>query len=402
MIKEYFKIAIKNLKMRSMRSWLTIFGIVIGIFLVISLLSLSEGLKNSVMKELKMMGGDLIIVMPGEDMISGLIGGTVLSDNDILAIEKSDGVETVIIMPWGAEVARHKNEAKTVIFAGIDWNKSLSILKKDMGWHTTEGNFPRSGRKELLIGHLVSKNIFPGIKIGDELTIKGRRFTVSGILRSLGNQQDDSNIIMDLNDFRSVTGIREGSPIAMAKIIPGYNVDKVVENIRSSVEKTRKRKIGEDIPAFSVISSETASDMVENIMNTIQIAIFAFASIAIIVGGIGITNTMYTSVKERTKEIGILKAIGAKKSNITLIFLIEAGIIGLVGGVGGVISGIMLSKGVEIILFKITEVVYIEAHISPLLIIFGLSFSFLIGCLSGYFPAKKAASLAPVDALRYE
>jgi putative ABC transport system permease protein len=402
MIKEYLKIAIKNLKMRSMRSWLTILGIVIGIFLVISLISLSEGLKNSVMGELKMMGGDLIIVMPGEDIMSGLIGGSNLSDNDIVAIERSEGIDTVIVMPWGAEVARYKNEAKTVIFTGTDWSKSLNILKKDMGWHTTVGEFPKPGRRELLIGHLVSKNIFPGIKIGDEVTVKGRRFTVSGILRSLGNQQDDSNIVMDLKDFRSVTGIREGTPVAMAKIIDGYNVNEVVENIKNSVEKTRKRKIGEDAPAFSVISSETASDMVENIMNTIQIAIFAFASIAIIVGGIGITNTMYTSVKERTKEIGILKAIGAKKRNITLIFLFEAGIIGLIGGIGGVTSGIVLSKGIEIILFQVTQAIHLEAHISPMLIIFGLSFSFLIGCFSGYFPAKKAAGLAPVDALRYE
>jgi putative ABC transport system permease protein len=128
----------------------------------------------------------------------------------------------------------------------------------------------------------------------------------------------------------------------------------------------------------------------------------AFASIAILVGGIGIMNTMYTSVRERTKEIGILKAVGARKRNIITIFLFEAGIIGLIGGVGGVALGLLLALSVQMFLAKSGSVFFLEAHISIWLILFGLGFSFVVGCLSGYLPARQAAKLEPVDALRYE
>ena len=122
---------------------------------------------------------------------------------------------------------------------------------------------------------------------------------------------------------------------------------------------------------------------------------------AIVVSAIGIMNTMFTSVRERTKEIGIIKAVGAKNSDITKIFLIESGIIGLVGGIGGVVLGIGMAKLIEIYL-QIHPVFYMEAVVSPTLIIFGLLFSFLVGCLSGFFPARRAAQLNPVDALRFE
>ncbi len=402
MTNQYLKMAVKNLRVRPLRSWLTILGIVIGIFLVVSLVSLSEGLKESVTRELRMMGGDLIIVIPGEDFLTGMIGGSMLSDSDLSAIERTRGVQSVLAMPWGMEVIRHRNEAKTTFLTGIPLDDRVNILREDMGWTTTEGHFPRPGRREILVGDLVPKDIFPEMRVGDEVIIKGRRFTVSGVLRSLGNRQDDSMVIMDINDYRGVTGQREGAPIAMAKVAPGFEVADVVDNITASLEETRKRRVGEESASFSVLASDTVSDMVDNILGMLQMAVFAFASIAIVVGGIGIMNTMFTSVKERTREIGILKAVGAKRNHITLIFLFESGIIGLIGGAGGVILGIGLSKGVEFVLSQNAQFVYLQAHVSPALIIFGLLFSFFIGCISGYFPARGASKLEPVDALRYE
>ncbi len=401
MTNQYLKMAVKNLKVRPLRSWLTILGIVIGIFLVISLISLSEGLKESVTRELRMMGGNLVMVLPGEDIFTGMIGGSRLTDFDIRAIERARGVESVLAMPWGMELVRHHNQAESTILAGIHLDHRANILKEDMGWLATEGDFPRPGRREVLVGHLVPREIFPALKVGDEVRIKGRRFVVSGVLRSLGNRQDDSMIIMEINDFRGVTGQREGAQVAMAKVSPDFETAVVVENISASLEETRKRRVGDEGAAFSVLASDTVSDMVDGILGMLQAAVFAFASIAIIVGGIGIMNTMFTSVRERTKEIGILKAVGAKRNHITLIFLFESGIIGLIGGAGGVVLGIVLSKGVELALGQ-GAFIHLQAHISPALVIFGLLFSFLIGCVSGYFPARGAAGLEPVDALRYE
>ncbi len=400
-IKEYFQLALRNLKSRRLRNWLTILGVVIGVFLIISLISLSEGMKESMMRQLRMLRGDLIFVMPGEmkDMLVTFLGGLELSDTDIRTIEKTRGVETVIIFPYAAEVVRYQDKAKITLLAGVDWDKATLLLKEDMGYQTTKGGFPRSGKKEVLIGNLLPKEIFPGIDVDEEIIIKGRRFTVAGILMSVGSKQDDSMIILDLEDFQAVTGKREGTQMAIVKPASGFNIKDVVRNIETSLQESRKRRIGEDRPSFSVITGETWSGLVENIMGIIQMVIFAFASIAIIVGGIGIMNTMFTSVRERTREIGIMKAVGAKNSAILTIFLFEAGIIGLIGGVGGTLLGIIFAKLVEIYA-QFHPVFYITASVKPGLIIFGLVFSFFVGCLSGFFPARRAAKLKPVEALR--
>jgi len=354
------------------------------------------------MTQLRMMGGDLIFVIPGGDfgdIMTALIGGVELSDADIRAVERVRGVEQVVIFPYATEIARHEGVAKMVLLAGFAWDKATHILKEDMGYQVTEGIFPRSGRREVVLGNLVPKEIFPGIEVGDEIIVKGRKFRVSGILMSLGSKQDDSMVILDLDDFRAVTGKREGSPMAIVKPNPDFNVDDTVKDITAALEESGRRRAGEDAPMFSVITSETVSGMVGNIMGVLQVVIVAFASIALIVGGIGIMNTMYTSVRERTREIGIMKAVGAKNSAVLTIFLFESAIIGLIGGIGGTLLGIILAKAIEMY-GNVHPMFYISASITPGLIIFGLTFSLLVGCLSGFFPARRAAQLKPVDALR--
>lgn len=401
---EYFKIAFKNLRSRSLRSWLTILGIVIGIFLVVSLLSLSEGLKESIMRELRMMGGDMVMIFPGNmsDMMTTMMGGIELNNRDIEAIKRADGVDIVLEMPWEGAIIRHIQKTETSLIYGISFDEGLPILRENMGWEIVNGSFPRPGRREVMVGNLVPKDVFPELIPGDSINIKGRDFVVSGILRSLGNRQDDLAIAMDLDDFRDVSGKREGTPVAIAKIKDGYDPNIVVGNIEDSLEESAIRRRDENTPSFSVMSSETVTDMVESIMGTLQLAVFAFASIAIIVGGIGIMNTMYTSVKERTKEIGLLKAVGAKRNHITTIFLYEAGIIGLIGGLGGVFLGLLLAFSVQFFLSDAGGMFYLEAHVSPFLVIFGLVFSIIVGCGSGFFPARQASKLEPVEALRYE
>jgi putative ABC transport system permease protein len=138
-----------------------------------------------------------------------------------------------------------------------------------------------------------------------------------------------------------------------------------------------------------------------NVIGTIQAVIFAIAAFSILIGAIGIMNTMYTSVRERTKEIGIMKAVGAKTTAITQIFLIEAGIMGLIGGVGGMVLGITLAK-LAAFAIRAQASMAIQAYISPGMVIFTIIFAIAVGCVSGYLPARKAAKLNPVDALRYE
>ena len=402
-IKEYFKIALRNLKTRSLRSWLTILGIVIGIFLIISLLSLSEGIKEAINQQLETMGGDMIMVMPGseENLMGMVMGGEVLEREDIIAIEKTKGVEDVLIMSYRGIVARYKEEAKMVFLTGLPWDQGLEILEKFQGWSLSEGRWPVPGKREVIVGKQWIIDIFKEkVRVDEEIVMKGRKFKVIGILNSLGNKSDDSNIYLDIGLYQDLTGEKKGSArIAMVKIEEGLSADKVAEDLKESLQKTRKRISGEDTADFAVVTSEKIMGITNNVLGIIQSAIIFFASIAILVGGIGITNTMFTSIRERTREIGVMKAIGAKNSTVLTIFLIEAGIIGLAGGTGGIILGIICAKIIELY-SQANPLFYFSVSVSPGLILFGLTFSLLVGCFAGFFPARQAAKLKPVEALR--
>jgi len=401
MLKEYFKIAIKNLRTRPLRSWLTILGIVIGVFLIMSLLSLSQGLKNTVLKQLRAIGTDIVMIMPGNitDIMATMMGGVELTEGDLNAIKKTEGVEAVVPNVYKGELMKYQGASKIVILFGMDLKNYQYIYKEDMGMDAAEGRWPEPGKREVIVGSLVPTDVFPGLKIGTTATIKGKQFEIVGIGKSLGSKQDDSMIGMDLDVYRSLTGEKKGAPQAVAKIAPGFSADQVAKEIKANLEENAKRRRGEEAGAFSVLTSEAMGSIVGNIMAILQAAIFAFASIAIIVGGIGIMNTMYTSVRERTREIGILKAVGAKNSSVILIFLFESGIIGLIGGVGGMILGLGMAKLIELV-GQVHPVFYIQASITPGIVLFGLFFSFGVGCLSGFFPSRSASKLKPVEALR--
>jgi len=403
-LKEYFHIAVRNITTRSLRSWLTIFGIIIGVFLIIVLLSLSEGLKATINEQLQALGGEMVMVMPGgdEDIFSSMMfGGAKLERQDIEAIEKAKGVDTVIGYSYTGTPARYEDEAKQIAIAGLDpWKESLEIMSIFQGWDLADGRWPVK-ENEVLIGQVIANDIFSKkVKPGLEMVIKGRTFIITGILKSLGSKQDDSIVYMSMNVYQDLTGEKRGTAAyAIVKLEEGADENVVAEDIEDALSKTRKRRFGTDEADFSVITSEKMGDLAGNILGIIQLVIFLFASVAIVVGGIGITNSMFTSVRERTKEIGLMKAIGAKNSAVLTIFLFEAGIVGFTGGIGGTILGAGLAKGIELY-GQAHPLFYFTASITPGLIIFGLVFSFFVGCISGLIPARAAAKLKPVEALR--
>lgn len=403
MIRQYFKIAVRNIKTRRLRSWLTIIGIVIGIFLVIALISLSSGLKNSMMKQLNALGGDIILVMPGssENPLTAFMGGQVITKEDIEAIKKVKGVDVVLPTSQRAELMRFNNVQKSVFLVGMPWEEGKDFLTGFQGWSLAEGRWPLPGKRDIVVGSLVAEKKYFGkeIKEGCSIVINGRTFNVVGILNPVGNQGDDSSVHTDMSIYRQVTGERDGSAmVVMVKVEKDADINNVAGYIEDALEDIRKRRRGQDVYDFTVMTSEKMSNIAGGIMGAIQTAVFIFAGISILVGGIGITNTMFTAVKERTREIGVLKAIGAKNRDVISIFLIESGIIGLIGGTGGVIFGLIVAKIVE----SYTKIgaMQIEAYISFSLIFFGLFFSVIVGCMAGFLPARKAARLKPTEALR--
>ena len=403
-VEEYFKIALRNIRTRRLRSFLTVLGIVVGVFLIISLLSLSEGLKTTINEQLQAMGGEMLMVMPGGEgdiMTSFMFGGAMLERQDIEAIKKAKGVDKVLGYSFTGTVARYQDEAKNIAIAGLDpWREGLDVLSIFQGWDLDQGRWP-SKANEVLVGQYTANEIFSRkIRPGSEITIKGKKFVVAGILKSLGSQQDDTMVYMDMSAYQDITGEKPGSAAyAMVKLEEGADENDVKEEIEASLEKTRKRRAGTDVADFSVITSEKMGEIANNILGIIQIVMIGFASIAILVGGIGITNSMFTSVRERTREIGIMKAVGAKNSAVLIIFLIEAGILGILGGLGGLVLGTITAKMIDYY-GQINPSFYFTTTISPWMVFFARFFSFFIGCLAGFLPARRAAKLRPVEALR--
>jgi len=216
----------------------------------------------------------------------------------------------------------------------------------------------------------------------------------------LGSKQDDSAIFMDIAEFQDLAGQQRGTAqMAMVQIAEDADPNFVAEKIKDNLRRVQRRAYGSDTLNFAVITAEKVSDIAGGVMAVIQFAILAFASIAILVGGIGITNTMYTSVRERTREIGIMKAIGATNGAIMAIFLFEAGIIGFAGGIGGTVLGLGVAAIVQAY-GQVHPMFYFTASFSPWIVIFGLGFSFAVGCLAGILPARRAAKLRPIEALR--
>jgi len=403
-VKEYFKIAVRNLKMRSLRSWLTVFGIVIGVFLVISLLSLSEGIKDTISRQLMSLGGNMIFVMPGDEdnpMSGVMFGGDKLEKQDLAAIEKTDGVDMVLPASYQAINVRFRQENKSLVVQGFPLIDGMEVLKKFQGWSLSSGRWPGAGQREVVVGTQFDGDVFKvAVKPGDEFNIKGKKYVVTGILNSLGSKQDDSSVFMDIGEFQDLVGQQRGTAqMAMVQIDESANVNIVAQKIKDSLKRVQRRAYGSDSLNFAVITAEKVSDIAGGVMAVIQFAVLAFASIAIIVGGIGITNTMYTSVRERTREIGIMKAIGATNEAIMAIFLFEAGIIGLAGGIGGTTLGILVAWIVQLY-GQVHPMFYFTASFSPWIMIFGLGFSITVGCLAGILPARAAAKLRPIDALR--
>ena len=267
-----------------------------------------------------------------------------------------------------------------------------------------KGRLLRDGDKNVVFlgsGFSEKDNIFgKAIIPGSKIKIQGKEFKVIGIMEKKGNIQLDQVLFMNEDDLRKLVNRAEDEyDIIGVRFDTNSNVDQIKAAIEKKLRKIRNVKEGEE--DFSVETPQSMLENVNNILIGIQIFVYIIAGISLLVGGIGIMNTMYTAVVERTKEIGIMKSIGAKNSTVFLLFFIESGFLGTVGGMMGIIIGYLMATGLAFIGRLILGTKLISAHFSPILIIGALLFSFILGSFFGTLPAIQASKLNPVDALRF-
>lgn len=404
MIWEGFTMALTSLKDNKVRSLLTMLGIIIGVAAVITLVSIGMGVKERVESNLSSLGSNMIMVSPGNVSASGVRGAAgsnqTLTLKDAQAIEKSvDGVRAV---------APIVNGSANMVVGNQNWISSMAgstpeyAIVQDRA--VAEGSFITdrhlAGRERVaVLGQTVVENLFGESQaIGRTVRINDAPFRVIGILEEkgqsgMGQDQDDTVIIPITTAQERMLGITHINRIS----IQGENTD-VLAQIQADVTELLRQR--HEITAdkeddFNVRNMTEMINAMNDTTTTITMLLGITAAISLLVGGIGIMNIMLVSVTERTREIGIRKSLGAKYNDIRNQFLIEASVICLVGGAIGIIFGIIASE-------VISALAGWNTYIAPWSILLSFGFSLAIGVFFGFYPARKAAKLDPIEALRYE
>jgi len=405
MIADYLRLGVKNLRKRKLRSWLTILGIVIAVAIIFILISLSVGLQNAINQQFQILGSDKFFIMAKGQMGAPGAGGAVqLTTDDVKAIEKVGGVKAVSYFTGGNGKIEFKGQTKYFIIAGVPLDKSAKeVFVESSSLKIDEGRMIDSGDSgKIMIGSdYKNSNVFDKpVKAGDTLNINGKDFKVVGILGSIGNPSDDKNIYMPMDDFKSLFNSGNRVDEILVQIQQGENIKDIADKVDKRLVKFRG--LTEKTKDYIILTPEELLRSFGTILNIITGFLVGVAAISLLVGSVGIANTMFTSVLERTREIGTMKAVGARNSDILLIFLIEAGLLGLIGGIIGTGLGAGVSKIVEIIATQQLGTNLLQAAFPIYLIVGCLAFAVLAGAVSGMIPAYRASRLSPVDALRYE
>jgi len=404
MIKDHLIFVFKSIRKRKLRSWLTMIGIFIGICTVVALIGLGEGLKTSINSQFGFLSPDIIAVIasggfgpPGTGVVNPL------TDKEFNKIKQIPGINGV--------AGRLLESAKVVFNKKLEFGYVVSmpdgeerkLIEYVVNMKAEKGRLLRDGEsgKVFLGNNFNNKDTFgKALAPGSKIEVQGKEFEVVGIMVKKGSFEVDGAILMNDKDVRELFSRKSGEyDLIAARFNKNSDIKKIQADIEKELRKVRDVKVGEE--NFQVQTPASIVATVNSILLGVQIFVYIIASISLLVGGIGIMNTMYTAVVERTKDIGIMKAIGAKNSTIFSLFFFESGFLGAVGGIIGIVLGFLLANGLSLIGRLVLNSDLISANISWSLVFGALLFSFILGSFFGTLPAVQASKLDPVEALRF-
>ena len=409
-------LSFNTLQHRHLRSWLAILGIVVGVAAIISLISISLGMSAQISSSMNTLGANMITISPGGQSAqrvglpgfgsptgsggSGGGGPFGSSGSSVITFREAETLGTVP----GVEALDARVQSRATV-AYKDKNTSLQIVGSDpQAFKDSVGVAVLYGRAlstndqySAVVGYSVANETFNDFDIlNKQIKIDGVPFRVVGILNSSGSSSfgsSDSNIYIPQRTAKNLFNQTESVSSITVVVSADHDTETVAAALTDEL-RSLHRLSDTDASDFTVQTAATVQSTISSITDTLGLFLGGIASISLIVGGIGVANTMFMSVLEQTKYIGILKSLGAKNGDVLRLFMFEAGIIGLVGGV----LGIALSVAVSYLL----TMVGIPSALSFELVAGGLFFSVIVGLVSGIVPARNAASLQPIDALRYE
>lgn len=399
--RESIIMAVRSIRQRKLRSALTVTGIVIGVAAIIALVSIGEGTTAAVTQALSSLGGNTIFVTSGGQAGFGASRATEeLAKKDLTDIQSTKGVEAAVGIFLKTLTVTYKDETKRLSFYGVDTKDAQKFFSDLKVVEIEEGRYFKSGEKHVVIlGHAIADKAFADpLKVNDKLKIgsenEEEKTQVVGISKETGNTQFDSMIIAPIEDVAESSAEREQYTIIFVRASNPDTIEETAAAIQKKMDDAHGKK------NFIVLTSKQLTEQIGTVTNTLSLVLGGIAGISLIVAGIGIANTMYMSIMERTREIGIMKAVGASNRNVLEIFLVEAAIIGLIGGMTGGIVGIGFSDALGIILRNYG--LSFGTKVTPELFAIGVGFSVGVSVLFGLLPARKASMLRPIEALRYE
>lgn len=403
MLTDCFHLAFKEAKRRKLRSFLTLVGIFIGIAAIISLITLGQGLENAISNQFSQLGKDKLFILP-KGGFWGMGASVQLTENDLDTIKQASGIK--VAAGLGFSYGRYEfNDLVQYNFVhGVPLDsEELKLIAEAQNWKITQGRMLEPGDKyKIVLGNeYTNSDLFDArVELGDKITVQNQDFKVIGFLEKIGSPPDDKAGIIPKEVHEDVFSTGKKYGFIIAQVQSGEDPAIVAEEMKKELRKEHNLDVGEE--DFSIETPENLMATFSTILDIVQIVLIGITAISLLVGGIGIMNTMYTAVLQRTKEIGIMKAVGARNSQILFLFLVESGLYGLVGGLLGVIAGISLAKIAERVLQVFLGPAFMAIEINWFLVLGALLFSFLLGVLSGIAPARRASKLNPVDSLRYE
>ncbi len=401
---DYVKLGLKNLRQRQLRSWLTMIGIFIGIATVVSLISLGAGLKDAVAAQFSSLGTDRLVIQAkgGGFGPPGQGAAVTLTEKDRRVVERSQYVEVAAGRLLKGVIVEFNDKRTSQFLVSLPAEpdqRELILSLQNVRAET--GRIPRAGDgyRVALGAEFQNPDTFGrAVSVGDTLRISGQKVEVIGLLTKRGNVQIDGAILMDEDAMRQLVNSPEEYSVMSAQVTD----EKDIELAKAAIEKNLRtsRRVKEGREDFTVQTPGSLLDSLNAVIGGVTGVLVGIAFISLIVGGIGIMNTMYTAILERTREIGVMKAVGARNSDILSIFMFESGMLGLLGGIIGVILGIALSQLVVLAGAQVLGPGILQSNVSVSLILGALAFSFFVGLLAGALPAYEAAKLPPVEAFR--
>ena len=384
-----------NLTHRLLRTGLTLLGIVVGVASVFSLVTVGQGLEQAVTSQFADIGSNRLIIQPQGESAT-------LDDDDVDVVERVSGIQRVAALGASTAQVTWEEESAIATIIGSPTGEEGDLGRSTLGANIEKGRSSRSGERFVSVvgnAYINGDQFDQNRRIGQDLTVKNESFEIIGFNEDLGNSADNQLVFIPLEQYQELFN-DEYYAYVIAETPQGADLERFIDVLEQDLRAFRDEDQGDE--TFSVETVQDQIDSFLGIITAVQTVVISIAAISLVVGAIGVGNTMYTAVLERKRDIGVMKSIGAGRTDILWVFATESAFLGLMGGLIGVVAGFGLSESIVYVGSQFLPEQFISVSYSPQLALSAIGGSMLLGLVAGAVPTYRASRLDPVDALRTE